>query len=126
MRIEHLALTVDDPDAAGRWYAEHLGMRIARQADEPVPVRFLADEAGTMLEIYRNPRVSPPDYRQMDPLLLHVAFRADDVAATRQRLIAAGATPAGDVEDLGDGVRIAMLRDPWGLAIQITNRPPMA
>ena len=125
MRIEHTALSVPDPDGMGRWYAENLGMRIVKAADRPVPVRFLADEAGAMLEIYNNPKVSPPDYASMDPLLLHVAFRAGDVPATRARLIAAGATPAGEIEQLDGGAQIAMLRDPWGVAIQLTDRPPM-
>lgn len=125
MRIEHTALAVPDPAGMGRWYAEHLGMRIVKAADEPVPVRFLADEAGAMLEIYNNPKVSPPDYARMDPLLLHVAFRTDDVPAARARLISAGATPAGEIEQLDGGARIAMLRDPWGVAIQLTDRPPM-
>ena len=125
MRIEHTALSVPDPAGMGRWYAEHLGMTIVKAADEPVPVRFLADEAGAMLEIYNNPKVSPPDYARMDPLLLHVAFRTDDVPAARARLISAGATPAGEIEQIDGGVRIAMLRDPWGGAIQLTDRPPM-
>ena len=56
------------------------------------------------------------------PAVLHVAFRCDDVAATRERLLAAGASPAGDIADLPGGARIVMLRDPWGLAIQLTDR----
>jgi uncharacterized glyoxalase superfamily protein PhnB len=58
----------------------------------------------------------------MDPLLLHVAFMVDDVDAVRQKLIAAGATPAGEVTTTPAGDRLAMLRDPWGLAIQFLRR----
>jgi glyoxylase I family protein len=58
----------------------------------------------------------------MDPLLLHLAFRANDVAAERARLIAAGATPVGDVMTNETGDTVAMLRDPWGLAVQLVKR----
>jgi len=51
-----------------------------------------------------------------------VAFMVEDVDATVGRLIAAGATPAGEVEVTPGGDKIAMLRDPWGLAIQFVNR----
>jgi uncharacterized glyoxalase superfamily protein PhnB len=58
----------------------------------------------------------------MDPLVLHVAFAPDDVRATRERLIAAGAVPVGDVVVTPTGDEFAMLRDPWGLALQLARR----
>ena len=45
MKIEHMAFQVDDPGAMGDWYCEHLGFSVKRTADEPVPVRFLADDS---------------------------------------------------------------------------------
>jgi len=123
VRIEHLALNVAAPAETASWYVEHLGMKIVREGPPPVSVRFLADSGGrVMLEIYRNPPDDVPDYASMDPLLLHVAFVADDVDAMRDKLIAAGATPTGDIEVTPAGDRLAMLRDPWGLAIQLAKR----
>jgi glyoxylase I family protein len=58
----------------------------------------------------------------MDPLLLHVAFMVDDVAAVRQKLIAAGATPVDEITTTPAGDQLTMLRDPWGLAIQFVHR----
>ena len=58
----------------------------------------------------------------MDPLVLHVAFAPDDVPSTRARLLAAGATPVGDVVVTPAGDQFAMLRDPWGLALQLARR----
>jgi glyoxylase I family protein len=58
----------------------------------------------------------------MDPSLLHVAFSTDDVPGTRARLIAAGATPVGDAVITPGGDEFAMLRDPWGLALQLARR----
>lgn len=123
MRIEHLALNVAEPVAMARWYADHLGMNIVREGPPPVSVRFLADSGGNMmLEVYRNPPDAVPDYAAMDPLLLHIAFMVEDVDAVRDRLISAGATPVGEIEVTPAGDRLAMLRDPWGLAIQLARR----
>ena len=123
IHLEHVALNVADPARMAQWYVENLGMKVMRGGPPPVNARFIADAGGNMmLEIYTNPPDAIPDYASMDPLLLHVAFMVDDVDATRARLIAAGATPAGDTEVTPAGDKIAMLRDPWGLAIQFVNR----
>ena len=123
MKIEHVALQVPDPIKLAEWYVLHLGMRVVRSFGTPANARFLADEAGqTVLEVYNNPKASMTDYRKLDPLHLHIAFATTDVAATRQRLLAAGCTSEGDpgVTDTGDD--ITMLRDPWGIPVQLVNR----
>ena len=123
MKIEHTAYQVEDPVALARWYVAHLGLRVARSQSEPPFGHFLSDDGDTvMLEFYRQTALSVPDYRGLDPLLLHLAFLADDVAAARSRLIAAGATSEGDVIRNAAGDEVAMLRDPWGLAIQLIKR----
>ena len=75
-----------------------------------------------MIEIYNNPTVTTPDYASMDPLYLHLAFVCDHVQTTSDRLLAAGATRVSGPEIMGNGDEIAMLRDPWGLAIQFIKR----
>jgi catechol 2,3-dioxygenase-like lactoylglutathione lyase family enzyme len=122
MKIEHVALLVVDPPAMARWYEQHLGLRTVRSSGPPGDARFLADEEGeSVLEIYRG-ELPAPDYAVMDPALLHVAFATRDVGGTRARLIAAGATPVGEIKILETGDEMAMLRDPWGLAVQLANR----
>ena len=74
-----------------------------------------------MLEVYFNPSEPVPDYAAMNPALLHVAFVCDDVPGTVRRLAAAGATLVRRPEMLGED-ELAMLRDPWGLAIQLAKR----
>jgi glyoxylase I family protein len=123
VKLEHVALQVEDPVAVARWYVDHLGLTVARAQEESPFGHFLADEGRSVLiEIYRNPKASLPDYRQMDPLLLHLAFSAEDVAGTRARLLGAGATAEGEMQVTENGDEMAMLRDPWGLAIQIVRR----
>lgn len=123
VKIEHCAYQVEDPVAAADWYCKHLGMSVKRAHKDRPWVRFLADEAGaTMLEFYNHPKVGVPDYRRQDPLIAHIAFKCDDLAGTRQRLIAAGATAEGDITTTIDGDELAMLRDPWGLPLQLAKR----
>lgn len=123
MKLEHLALQVADPAAMAEWYARHLGCSIARSAGPPVPVRFVLDSPGTvMLELYRNPRVPVPDYGSMDPVLLHIAFVSADPAADRDRLVKAGARVIEDLNTNPARDQFVMLRDPWGLPLQLVQR----
>jgi glyoxylase I family protein len=123
MKIEHTAYQVQDPVATARWYVEHLGLTIKRAQTERPFMHFLADDGdAVMLEFYNNPRAPVPDYRAIDPVIGHIAFYAGDVEEARRRLIAAGATPEGEVQVTPGGDTLAMLRDPWGLPIQLAHR----
>ena len=125
MRIEHTGLQVAEPRNMAGWYSRHLGFRVARQQDVQPWTTFLSEESGHgMLEIYNNPAAPLPDYGNQDPLVLHIAFDVgdEDAAAVRDRLLAAGATVARDVVTTAAGDRLIMLRDPWGLAIQLVQR----
>ena len=75
-----------------------------------------------MLEVYHNPPDAVPDYASMDPLTLHIAFIVDDVEETSRKLVAAGATAAGEMTVTDSGDELAMLRDPWGVPIQFVKR----
>ena len=121
MKIEHIATNVADPVAVAAWYCEHLGMRIVRHKPEPAEMHFLTDEAGSMWEIYRNPPDNIPNYAAMDSLQLHLAFVSEDPAVDSDRLIAAGASKESEA-NLPDGSQLVMLRDPWGLTLQLCKR----
>ena len=123
MKIEHFALQVADPVAMADWYVKHLGCSVARSTGEPAHARFLKDANGAvMLEIYRNPKVSVPDYSKIDPLWLHLAFVSARPAADRDRLVAAGAKIVEDLVTAPNGDELVMLRDPWGTALQLVKR----
>jgi catechol 2,3-dioxygenase-like lactoylglutathione lyase family enzyme len=123
LRIEHVALNVTDPIAIADWYVAHLGMRIVRRVEGPPHTRFIADAAGrTVVELYRNDAARIADYPSMDPLELHLAFDSGNPDADRDALVAAGATAHSETR-LPDGSRLLMLRDPWGLGLQLCTRP---
>lgn len=123
MDIEHLAFNVADPVAIAAWYGEHLGLTVALHVPGPAETHFLADSSGqTVLEIYHNPPDQVPDYAAMNPLLFHVAFVSEFPPADSARLIAAGASQVDEIQH-PDGTHIIMMRDPWGLALQLCKRP---
>ena len=66
--------------------------------------------------------VAAGDLEPMHPLVLHVAFAVEDVAATHRRLLAAGAVSFSGPETTALGDQLAMLRDPFGLAVQLVRR----
>lgn len=121
MEVEHVAFNVSDPLEMTKWYVKHLGFKIVRQQEESPYTTFIADKKGMMVEIYNNPADQVPDYEQMNPLILHLAFKVEDPEQEKQRLLKAGAKAVND-EKLPDGSRIIMLRDPWGFAIQLCKR----
>lgn len=123
LSLEHIACNVADPAAMAAWYVEHLGMRVLRHSPEPPHIHFLADAAGrAVIEIYRNPVDAIPDYAAMHPLRFHIAFAAVDPDAARAALVGAGATLVDD-RTTPDGSRLLMLRDPWGIPLQLCKRP---
>lgn len=122
MRFEHVALNVAEPKAMAAWYCQHLGLRVRRALTDQAQTHFLVDDSDhMMLEIYCNPVDQVPDYTTMHPLVLHLALVSTDPYADSHRLQQAGAQQVDKVE-LADGSLLLMLRDPWGLAIQLCRR----
>ena len=122
MKFEHFALNVPDPRAQAQWYAQHVGFTITRARPDAPFMHFLADETGrTIVELYSNPKAAIPDYRTMHPLCFHLAVVAADAKAERARLEKAGATLF--LEDpQPDGSLLIMMRDPWGVPLQLCQR----
>ena len=106
MKIEHVAFQVDDPHAVSAWWVKNLGLTVKRTYPDRPWGHFLADDGdAVMVEFYNNPKAAVPDY-----------------TGVRQRLIAGGATPEGAPQTAPNGDVLAMLRDPWGLAVQLVTR----
>lgn len=122
MKIEHFAVNVADPEAIANWYVEHMGMKIVMKLEQSPFTRFLADDSGdVMIEIYNNPPDQVPDYKNTDPLIVHLAFVSDSPTKDKERLLEAGCTFDNEL-NLPDGTHLVMLKDPWGLAIQLCKR----
>ena len=122
LAFEHLAINVSDPVAVAAWYVEHLGMEVVRRGDAPVHMHFLADAGRrALIEVYCNDGAPAYIYKDLHPAQLHLAFTSADPTADAERLVAAGATLIEHLE-APDGSRLTMMRDPWGLPIQLARR----
>lgn len=114
MKLEHIGFNVADPQKVMDWWCANLGFTQTHPA-------FVVDSTGQMaIEFYRNDAAPIPDYTAISPLTLHIAFLSEDVDADAARLVAAGATLLETVHK--PGFDMAMLRDPFGLAIQFVTR----
>jgi glyoxylase I family protein len=123
MKLEHVALNVPNVEAVVNFFAEQMGMRVVMRSNTSPSMHFLADEAGSMLELYSNPAAPMPDYSTVDPLNLHLAFLSHDIEADRQRLIAAGAQPLSEIVDSPvGGARLAFFRGPDAVPFQLVQR----
>ena len=122
MRFEHFAINVESPAEVAAWYVAHCGMSIARSMAEAPFTHFLKDATGRVVwEIYRNDAAPVPDYRAQDPLVFHWALAVEDAQSERRRLETAGATLFQEVKP-GDGSILYMMRDPFGLPLQLCQR----
>ncbi|AWW32653.1 VOC family protein [Echinicola strongylocentroti] len=122
MKFEHFAINVAQPRAMSDWYENHVGLSVVSKQDSSPFMIFLADDSGTiMLEIYNNPKAPVLDFNSQHPLVLHLALVSEDPDADRDRLVAAGAEVISD-DILDDGAHLVMLKDPWGLALQLCKR----
>ncbi len=122
MKIEHIALNVQHPQAVSDWYEKNLGLTVVKKMANAPFMTFLADDSGkVMIELYQNAKAPVLEYAKLDPLMLHLAFVSENPEEEKKHLVAAGAELVSD-DTLEDGTRLLMLRDPWGLSIQFCKR----
>jgi catechol 2,3-dioxygenase-like lactoylglutathione lyase family enzyme len=122
MKFEHFALNVPDARAHAAWYVTHVGFTYARQQSVAPYTTFLADDTGrTVVELYSNPGAAMTDFSSQHPLLFHFALVSTAAPADRARLEKAGATLFVEAPQ-PDGSLLIMLRDPWGVALQLCQR----
>jgi catechol 2,3-dioxygenase-like lactoylglutathione lyase family enzyme len=122
MKIEHIAFNVPEPAAMAIWYQTWLGFQLKRALNDAAQTHFLADDTGEMMiEIYCNDSARVPCYAEQHPLELHLALVTADPETDRQRLCAAGARYVEEVR-FANGSHLVMLRDPWGLPLQLCKR----
>lgn len=122
MIFEHFALNVSNPVEMGNWYVNNLEMKIVRSIEKAPFARFLADKTGrVVVELYSNSSAKIPEYKNAHPLEFHFAFMVEDVLHLKDKLLSAGATLEEELK-LDDGSHLIMLRDPFGVPLQLCKR----
>ncbi len=122
MNLEHVAINVPNVLEQVQWWREHLGLRIVSAGDVAPYMNFVTDDNGSMVELYSNDAMEPLDFAQINPFNLHFAFSVDDMDGERERLIQAGATPDGEINNTPSGDKLCFLRDPWNVTVQLVQR----
>ena len=104
---------VSDITKGKEWYAKILG--VAPYFDEPFYVGF--NVAGYELGLQPD----KGDERKTSSVVAY--WGVDDVYKTYQELLDNGAIPHGEPMDVGEGIIVASVKDPWGNAFGIIYNP---
>ena len=103
-KLNHVAIAVPDLDAAVRRYRDTLGAEVGPPQDEPdhgVTVVFV-DLPNTRVELLHPLGENSPIAAFLDKNpsggLHHLCYEVEDIAASRDRLVADGARVLGDGE----------------------------
>ncbi|RRQ49656.1 VOC family protein [Maribacter algicola] len=122
MVFEHFALNVTDIGQVVDWYCQNLGLTIVSEQKVAPFMTFLADSTGrVVLELYSRDDSAKRNFEAEHPLTFHVAFVSADAQKDKERLVAKGATFFEEVHK-PDGSHLVMLRDPWGMPLQLCQR----
>lgn len=122
MTFEHFAINVSKPVEMGQWYVDNCELKIVRSMDNYPYTRFLTDKAGkVMMEIYSNTSARILDFKNQNPLEFHFALSVEDPIKIKEKLMSAGATFEEEIK-MDDGSHLIMLRDPFGIPLQLCKR----
>jgi uncharacterized glyoxalase superfamily protein PhnB len=119
--FEHVALNVRDQKAVEDWYVANLGFKVL--GSNSAGAGFLADSSGRMVfELFSRTDVPYFNAESTHSLSMHIAYECDDVEAETEKLLQAGATEDIPLAVAPEGDKLVMLRDPFGITIQLINR----
>jgi predicted enzyme related to lactoylglutathione lyase len=103
---------VSDLDRAKAWYAEAFGTK--PYFDQPFYVGF--EIAGYELGLV-------PDEGRPGPDGGVAYWRVDEIDAAVARFVKAGAPIVSEAKDVGDGIKVATVADPFGNSIGLIENP---
>jgi catechol-2,3-dioxygenase len=122
MIFEHFALNVNNVDLVSKWYVKHLELKIVSQQNRSPFMTFLADSTDrVILEIYQRNDAHMTNFNSQHQQTFHVAFVSENAKEDSDRLQAHGASLIEEVRK-EDGSHLIMLRDPWGMPLQLCER----
>lgn len=105
---------VEDLDEAKAWYRRVLG--VEPYFDEPFYVGFSVGG----YELGLNPDTSETSPGEGGTVAY---WGVDDIDVVRTRLLEHGAAPRGVVQDVGNGVYVAAVEDPFGNVLGLIENP---
>jgi lactoylglutathione lyase len=123
IRIDHTAITVTDITASVEFYTQVLGFHYDHEMFIPesnlhIVYLRLGD---TILELFDVPKIIGTAISDVNEVVgyKHICLLVDDVDAEYQRLLRCGVTFRIAPTTVNDAVRIAFLKDPDGLDVEL-------
>ncbi len=121
--IEHMGFNVKNPVAVAEWYIKNLGMKLVRKGTAPLFVTFISDKGNhMMMEFYNKEKFPKLDFSTINYMSFHFAFMVDSINTVEKRLLKNGATLVEGISQTPAGDKVLMLRDPWGMPLQLVER----
>jgi lactoylglutathione lyase len=126
MRIEHVAIYVDDLEAMKAFYMRHFKAKANDKYHNPktgLQTYFLSFESGARLELMQRPNAIDMEKSLLRKGLTHLAFALDSRQAVddlSQRLVEAGCQRISGPRVTGDGYYESLILDPESNQLEIT------
>ena len=122
MIFEHVALNVKNIKDIKDWYVANVGLKVVSEQTEAPFMTFFEDSSGrVILELYHRPDEEITDFKTKHPLTFHMAFVSKNAEKDKIRLLDKGASLVEEITK-EDGSHLVMLRDPWGMPLQLCHR----
>ncbi|MGV7210872.1 VOC family protein [Oxalobacteraceae bacterium A2-2] len=102
---------VPDMEQGKAWYSQVFG--VAPYFDQPYYIGFAV--GGFELGLFPDGQPGPQGSRSY--------WGVDDIEAEVARIIALGATEFSAIQDVGDGIKVAELNDPYGNVLGLIYNP---
>ena len=122
MVFEHIALNVKNVEDIKDWYVANVGLKVVSEQSQAPFMTFLEDSTGrVILELYHRPEEEITNFKTKHPLSFHMAFVSQNAEKDKTRLMDNGASYVEEITK-EDGSHLVMLRDPWGMPLQLCHR----
>ncbi|SHE37687.1 Catechol 2,3-dioxygenase [Arenibacter palladensis] len=122
MVFEHIALNVKNVEDIKDWYVANVGLKVVSEQSQAPFMTFLEDSTGrVILELYHRPEEEITNFKTKHPLSFHMAFVSQNAEKDKIRLLGKGASFVEEITK-EDGSHLVMLRDPWGMPLQLCHR----
>lgn len=113
MPYDHMHLTATDPEAAVKWYAEHMGGEEVGRHDR---LKF-----GDVWFIFFKKDEGFPGSE--GSTVDHIGISFPDLPAKMEELRAAGVKITGEIREIPGKLKFGFVEDPWGTKIEVMEDP---
>jgi lactoylglutathione lyase len=115
MKVKYATIAVSDMEESIKFYTDVMGFKVDHTLN-PYPgfnITFLVDEGDAMVELVENKN------EPQNPRIFLIGMEVDDMDKTAAELIERGVEFTRGPLEVGDGAKLAFLKDPNGVEIEL-------